>query len=117
MRIIDDLFRTLTAEGLHCNHRKKPRRIRAVRRPNGTLIRPLLLSTLVSADTTVKQAVSVEAQADKNNRKDSIMSDDLKAALDRVFSADSSLYQDRGFMRRIGYGKKPALINIDLANA
>src|SRR3546814_599024 len=45
------------------------------------------------------------------------MSDDLKAALDRVFSADSSLYQDRGFMRRIGYGKKPALINIDLANA
>src|SRR3546814_29789 len=46
-----------------------------------------------------------------------IMGDELKAALDHIFSADSSLYRDRGFMRRIGYGKKPALINIDLANA
>ena len=42
---------------------------------------------------------------------------ELKQALDKVFAADSALYQSRGFQRRIGWGKKPALINIDLANA
>lgn len=42
---------------------------------------------------------------------------ELRAALDKVFAADSALYQNRGFQRRIGYGKRPALINIDLANA
>jgi maleamate amidohydrolase len=31
--------------------------------------------------------------------------------------ADSALYRERGFMRRIGFGCRPALINIDLANA
>lgn len=43
--------------------------------------------------------------------------DELKAALEKVFAADSALYQNRGFQRRIGFGKRPALINIDLANA
>ena len=43
--------------------------------------------------------------------------DELKAALAKVFAADSALYRDRGFQRRIGFGKRPALINIDLANA
>ncbi len=42
---------------------------------------------------------------------------ELQAALDKVFAADSALYQNRGFQRRIGFGKRPALINIDLANA
>jgi N-carbamoylsarcosine amidase len=37
--------------------------------------------------------------------------------LSRIFSADSELYRGRGFMRRIGFGERPALINIDLANA
>ena len=45
------------------------------------------------------------------------MSDDINAALDRIFSADSELYRGRGFMRRIGAGARPALVNIDLANA
>ena len=45
------------------------------------------------------------------------MDDDIQAALDRIFSADSELYQNRGFQRRIGYGRHPALLNIDLANA
>ncbi|MFP6698006.1 MAG: isochorismatase family protein [Alphaproteobacteria bacterium] len=45
------------------------------------------------------------------------MDQDIKAALDKLFAADSSLYQARGFQRRIGWGKKPALVNIDLANA
>jgi N-carbamoylsarcosine amidase len=43
--------------------------------------------------------------------------EELKAALEKVFAADSALYQNRGFQRRIGFGKRPALINIDLANA
>ena len=41
----------------------------------------------------------------------------IKAALQQIFAADSALYQSRGFQRRIGYGKRPALLNIDLANA
>ena len=45
------------------------------------------------------------------------MSDEIKEALDKIFSQDSSIYQSRGFQRRIGYGQRPALINIDLANA
>ncbi len=44
-------------------------------------------------------------------------SEEVKNALNVLFKANSTLYQDRGFQRRIGYGKKPALINIDLANA
>jgi nicotinamidase-related amidase len=42
---------------------------------------------------------------------------DLSEALERAFSADSSIYQQRGFQRRIGFGERPALIHIDLANA
>jgi N-carbamoylsarcosine amidase len=42
---------------------------------------------------------------------------DLGDALDRIFAADSELYRGRGFMRRIGFGERPALVNIDLANA
>ena len=45
------------------------------------------------------------------------MPDEFQEALDKIFAADSELYASRGFARRIGYGKKPALINIDLANA
>lgn len=45
------------------------------------------------------------------------MSDELNDILQRVFAADSELYQRRGFQRRVGFGKRPALVNIDLANA
>ena len=41
------------------------------------------------------------------------MDQEIKAALDKVFAADTALYQNRGFQRRIGWGKKPALVNID----
>jgi maleamate amidohydrolase len=46
-----------------------------------------------------------------------IREQELQEMLSRVFAHDSALYQNRGFQRRIGFGKKPALINIDLANA
>src|SRR5436190_7642201 len=42
---------------------------------------------------------------------------EIVEALERIFSADTSIYRQRGFQRRIGYGKRPALLNIDLANA
>ena len=45
------------------------------------------------------------------------MTDDLTRALETIFAADSELYQGRGFQRRIGFGERPALIHIDLANA
>jgi len=42
---------------------------------------------------------------------------DIAGALETIFSADSELYRNRGFMRRVGFGERPALVNIDLANA
>ena len=42
---------------------------------------------------------------------------DVQQALETIFSADSALYRERGFQRRIGFGNRPALIHIDLANA
>ncbi len=45
------------------------------------------------------------------------MDPEIKAALDKLFASDTALYQARGFQRRLGWGKKPALVNIDLANA
>jgi nicotinamidase-related amidase len=45
------------------------------------------------------------------------MTDEITQMLEKVFSADSELYQGRGFMRRVGFGERPALVNIDLANA
>jgi N-carbamoylsarcosine amidase len=38
-------------------------------------------------------------------------------ALDKIFNADTGIYQQRGFQRRVGFGKRPALVHIDLANA
>ena len=45
------------------------------------------------------------------------MDDATKQALETLFGANSKLYETRGFSRRIGYGTRPALVNIDLANA
>ena len=45
------------------------------------------------------------------------MSEEIDAALETVFGANSELYPGRGFHRRIGWGKKPALLVIDMANA
>ena len=42
---------------------------------------------------------------------------EIVEALERIFSADTSIYRQRGFQRRIGFGERPALLNIDLANA
>ena len=42
---------------------------------------------------------------------------ELQAMLDEAFAKATDLYQQRGFQRRIGFGKKPALISVDLANA
>jgi maleamate amidohydrolase len=46
-----------------------------------------------------------------------IVSDEIRDALEKIFSADSTVYRQRGFQRRVGFGDRPALINIDLANA
>lgn len=45
------------------------------------------------------------------------MDDAAKQALETLFGANSRLYEARGFRRRIGCGNRPALVNIDLANA
>ena len=43
--------------------------------------------------------------------------DAVRAALQTIFDADTGIYQGRGFQRRVGYGARPALVHIDLANA
>jgi nicotinamidase-related amidase len=42
---------------------------------------------------------------------------ELDATLELAFAKASALYKARGFQRRIGFGSRPALINVDLANA
>ena len=42
---------------------------------------------------------------------------DLDKVLQQAFDASTEIYRERGFQRRIGFGKKPALISVDLANA
>jgi N-carbamoylsarcosine amidase len=48
---------------------------------------------------------------------DHLAMSEITKALETIFAGDSELYRGRGFMRRIGFGERPALINIDLANA
>jgi N-carbamoylsarcosine amidase len=45
------------------------------------------------------------------------MSDQLEKALEAAFAEATRRYKERGFQRRVGFGKRPALINVDLANA
>ena len=45
------------------------------------------------------------------------MDNEIREALETIFSADSDLYRQRGFQRRVGFGDRPAQIHIDLANA
>jgi nicotinamidase-related amidase len=45
------------------------------------------------------------------------MDERISAALETIFAADSELYLGRGFKGRIGFGERPALLIIDLANA
>ena len=42
---------------------------------------------------------------------------ELDRMLQAAFDASTKIYQERGFQRRIGFGKRPALVSIDLANA
>jgi N-carbamoylsarcosine amidase len=45
------------------------------------------------------------------------LTQDIQTALETIFAADTGIYQSRGFQRRVGFGLRPALIHIDLANA
>ena len=42
---------------------------------------------------------------------------DVQEALRKIFDADTGIYAQRGFQRRVGFGTRPALVHIDLANA
>lgn len=45
------------------------------------------------------------------------MSQELSELLERTFGQDTAEYRQRGFQRRVGYGNRPAVIHIDMANA
>ena len=42
---------------------------------------------------------------------------ELDRMLKEAFDASTKIYQERGFQRRVGFGKRPALVSVDLANA
>ncbi|WP_022728918.1 isochorismatase family protein [Fodinicurvata sediminis] len=42
---------------------------------------------------------------------------ELERMLQSAFDASTELYKERGFQRRVGFGRKPALVSVDLANA
>ena len=42
---------------------------------------------------------------------------ELDRLLNQAFAEATRLYQARGFQRRVGFGKRPALVSVDLANA
>ena len=42
---------------------------------------------------------------------------ELNRMLQQAFDASTKIYQERGFQRRIGFGRRPALVSVDLANA
>ena len=41
----------------------------------------------------------------------------LDHMLQQAFEAASKIYKERGFQRRVGFGTRPALVSVDLANA
>ena len=48
---------------------------------------------------------------------DALFDKELNATLEAAFERARQIYAKRGFQRRIGFGSRPALINVDLANA
>jgi maleamate amidohydrolase len=42
---------------------------------------------------------------------------DVERALEKAFAAAMELYNERGFAGRFGFGRRPAVVTIDLANA
>ncbi|RUU58861.1 N-carbamoylsarcosine amidase, partial [Mesorhizobium sp. M2C.T.Ca.TU.002.02.1.1] len=42
---------------------------------------------------------------------------ELDRMLQQAFAASTKIYQERGFQRRVGFGSRPALVSVDLANA
>lgn len=41
----------------------------------------------------------------------------LNELLEQAFAVGTDVYRERGFKRRVGYGTRPAIIHIDMANA
>ena len=67
---------------------------------------------------TEKPPAGPTGTADADNRTIEAMTiENLDQMLQQAFDESTKVYQERGFQRRIGFGKKPAIISVDLANA
>src|SRR5690606_24544124 len=57
------------------------------------------------------------ARVRSGNRMSQVDNDELHRMLRQAFDAASAIYKERGFQRRVGFGRRPALVSVDLANA
>ena len=51
------------------------------------------------------------------NEQYKALEQEMETVLEKIFETGTELYEDRGFKRRVGYGTRPAVIHIDMANA
>src|SRR5699024_12232365 len=56
-------------------------------------------------------------EIEMSNEQYKALEQEMETVLEKIFEAGTELYEDRGFKRRVGYGTRPAVIHIDIANA
>ena len=105
--------------GLHCRIVGRPGRAPALRR---FLEHVATCDDVWLASAPTSRAIGTQLILDgltpsADRRGDDMPTDDeVQAALDD-FDADTGIYRERGFQRRVGFGHRPALVHIDLGNA
>src|SRR5690625_2777061 len=65
----------------------------------------------------IKSSKEFPAMSANQQAASPVFDTELDNMLQQAFEQASNIYRDRGFQRRVGFGKKPALINVDSANA
>jgi maleamate amidohydrolase len=70
-----------------------------------------------SRDAQTVTAAALAREASQETTMSDVDTKELDRLLQQAFDTASKLYQERGFQRRVGFGKRPALVSVDLANA
>jgi maleamate amidohydrolase len=68
-------------------------------------------------DAQTVTAAALACEASQETTMSDVDTKELDRLLQQAFDTASKLYQERGFQRRVGFGERPALVSVDLANA